>query len=107
MPHTAHAGCAFAPDRLAQRERGLQRRRRSDEHDVPRDRAAVVVLNDRQPRTHCTPVLVDDQDVELGVVGLPDLVGRRRFAAVDELEAFAVAHRPVMREHHEAGVERA
>jgi hypothetical protein len=46
-------------------------------------------------------VLFDDQDVELGVVGLPDLIRRVGLAAVDELEALAVAHRPVMREHNQ------
>jgi hypothetical protein len=64
----------------------------------------VVVLDDGQPRA---PAFVKDQDVELGVIGLPDLVGRRRLAAVDELEALAVTHRPLVREHDEPRVQRA
>jgi hypothetical protein len=63
-PADRPARVLLAPDGLVQRECGLQRRRRFGEHDVPRDRAAVVVLDDRQPRTHSPPVLVDDQDVE-------------------------------------------
>jgi len=97
----------LAPDRLAQRERGLQRRRRPEEHDVACDSAAVVILDHRQPRTRRALLVVEDEQVKLGVVGLPDLVGALGLAAVDKLEALAVAHRPVVREHEQPRVKRA
>src|SRR6266508_6537775 len=40
---------ALAPDRLAQREGGVEDGRRLREQIITRDSAAVVILNDRQP----------------------------------------------------------
>ena len=96
----------LAPDRLAQRQRGLQRRGRAEVDGVAGDRAAEVIEDRRQPRPRRAARVVEDHHVELGVVGLPDRVGCRGLAAKDQLEAVAVARRPVVRERHEPGIER-
>jgi hypothetical protein len=54
----------------------LFRRGGADEDGVASDRAGVVVEDDRQPGADWDVGLVEDGDVEEGVVDLPLLVGR-------------------------------
>ena len=91
-------GIGLAPDRLAQGQRRLQRRGRREAQAVAGHGAAVVVEDDRQPGPGRAVALVADPDVELGVVGLPDRVGRVGLAAVDQVEALAVGLRAVVGE---------
>jgi len=74
---------------LAQRERGLQRRAAIEADRVAGQRAAVIVEDDRQPRPCWPPGDIEDDEVELGVIGLPGVVGSFGLAAVDELVALA------------------
>jgi hypothetical protein len=76
----------LTPDRLAQRQRCVQRGRGAEEHRVPGDRAGVVVDHRGQPRPRGRPIGVEDQDVELGVVGLPEGVGPAGTVPPDQLE---------------------
>ena len=71
----------FAPDRLPQRQRCLQGGRIAQEHRVPGDRPGLVVQDDGQPRPGGPVGLVEHHHVELGVVGLPEIVGIGRLSA--------------------------
>jgi hypothetical protein len=66
----------------------------------------MVVQDQRQPRSCGRPIAVQDEDVELGVVGLPDLVWPVRFAAVDQLVAVTPRGRAVLGERHQRRVDR-
>ena len=50
----------LAPDRLPQRERGVERRGRVQEHHVARHRPQVIVDDRREPRSHGLTLLVQD-----------------------------------------------
>lgn len=97
----------LAPDRLTQRERGVQRGRGTEVDRVPRDRAGVVVLDNRQPGPDGPATGGDHPQVELGVVSLPDRVGALGLAAVNQVVHLPVPLGPLVREHHQRGVERA
>src|SRR5450830_2113482 len=56
-----------------------------EEDAVPGDRSGAVVQDDGQPGPGRMTGLVQDEDVQLGVVGLPDVVGTLGLTAVDEL----------------------
>ena len=85
----------FAPDGLPQGQCGLQRGRSPEEHRVPGD-PGPVVQDDGQPRPGRAPGGVQHYHVELGVVGLPDVVGVRRFSAQHQLEVIPVHVRTVV-----------
>jgi len=95
----------LAPDRLPQRQREVQRGRGAKEHGVAGDRAGAVVEHDGQPRPGRCPRLVEHEQVELGVVGLPDLVRPLRLAPVDQLVAVPQRHRPVVRQRQQLRVQ--
>ena len=82
------ARSALAPDRLPQRQGRLDRRRGRERQRVARHGTAVVVEDDGQPRLLGLATPVFEPDVQLGMVGLPDGVGRGRFVAVDQVERF-------------------
>ncbi len=98
-------GIGLAPDRLAQRQRQVQRRRCAEEHRVAGDRAGAVVLHDGQPRPGRGAVGVEDEQVEFGVVGLPDHVRALGLAAVDQFVAVPQRHRAVMGESEQVRVQ--
>ncbi|MET3808154.1 hypothetical protein ABIB25_005183 [Nakamurella sp. UYEF19] len=81
----------FAPDRLPQRQRGLQRRRLTQEHRVPGDGTGLVVQNDGQPRPHGPVGFIEHHHVQLGVVCLPQVIRLRRLATHHQVEVVAIA----------------
>jgi hypothetical protein len=95
----------LAPDRLPQRQRQVQRGRGAEEHGVASDRAGAVVEHDGQPRPRRRAGLVEDEQVEFGVVGLPDLVRPLGLAPVDQLVAVPQRHRPVVRQRQQLRVQ--
>jgi len=95
----------FAPDRVAQRERGLQRRRSAEEDGVAGDGAAEVIENHRQPWPCGAARRIEDEQVEPRVVGLPDRVGRGGLAPQRQLEAVAVGGRTLMGEREQTAIE--
>ena len=99
------ARIALAPDRLAQRQRGLERDGRLEADAEAGDRAAVVVEDDGQPGPRGLAALVEDPDVQRRVVGLPDLVGSAGLAAIEQVEALAVHLRALVGERDQGGVE--
>ena len=103
------AGPGLAPDRLAERQRGGQRRRGAEVDRVPGDRAGVVVFDDGQPRPARLAGRGEHPQVQQGVVGLPDLVRLGGLAAVHQVEHLLVplgalvregGHRRVDAPHH-------
>ena len=87
----------LAPDRLPQRQGGLQRRRGAEVDRVPGDGPGMVVFDHGQPRPGRVTGRGHHPQVELGVIGLPDLVGAGRLPAVDQLEHLRVALGPLDR----------
>ena len=88
----------LAPDRLAERQRGRQRRGGGEVDRVPGDSAGVVVLDQCQPRPGRAARRGDHPQVQQGVVGLPDLVRPGRFAAVHQVEHLLVPFCALVRE---------
>src|SRR5258705_11657064 len=80
----------LAPNPLAQGKRGAKRRRRIEPEIIASDRAAEIVDHDGQPWLRCRPVFPKKKNIELRVIGLPDGVWLRRFASINEIEAFTV-----------------
>ena len=93
------ARLALAPDRPSQRQRRLQRARGARRQMIRGDGAAMVVDDDRQPRADHRTCRVMHQDVELGVVGLPDLVRGCRFAPMQQLVALPIGLGALVGEH--------
>ena len=98
-------GVLLAPDRLAQRERSVERRGSAQEDHVARDGPRVVVDDRREPRPRGLASLVQDQDVEQRVVGLPEGVRRLGSVAVDQLEAVAEGGQPLVSQRHHSRVQ--
>jgi hypothetical protein len=92
------AGPGLAPDRLAERQRGRQRRRGAEVDRVPGDRAGVVVFDDGQPRPARPAGRGEHPQVQQGVVGLPDLVRLGGLAAVHQVEQLLVPLGALVRE---------
>lgn len=78
-------GVRFVPDGLAESEGGTEGRWCPDEHHVAADRARVVVHHCREPRPLGFAACGHEENVELGVVGLPGLIRALCTAAVDQL----------------------
>ena len=98
------AGLGLPPDRLAERQGGLNRRRGTEEEHIPGDRPAVIVEDDGQPRLPGLALTIFHEDVELAVIRLPDGVGRFGLPAVDQVEAVAVRFRALVRQRDQRGV---
>jgi len=98
-------GVGLAPDGLAQRQRQVQRRGSAQEQGVAGDGPRAVVEHDRQPRPGRAAVRVQHQQVQLGVVGLPDLVRPVGLPAVHQLVAVAQRRRPVVRQRQQVRVQ--
>jgi len=62
--------------------------------DIARDRTAIVVDHDRQPRPRGRAILPQQHDVELSVIDLPDSVRLRRLATVNQIEVSLYALLP-------------
>src|SRR5271157_5768951 len=77
-------------DGLVQGEGCLHRGGGVQGQEVPCHGTAVVVEDDGEPRLARVPLLITNEDIEFGMVRLPDGVGRFRLPAVDEVEGLAV-----------------
>jgi len=71
------------------------------------DGPAVVVEHDREPRPRRLVVLVQDPQVERGVVGLPGRVRGRGLVAVEQIEGLLVGLGPLMGQDDQARIEMA
>lgn len=67
----------------------MERRGCAQEHHVTCDRTRVVVDHGREPGPDWPAAFVEHQDIEPGVIGLPERVGRARPVPVDQLVAVA------------------
>ena len=105
--HTADrpGGIGLAPNGVTQREAGVQHRRGADERQGAGHRARVVVEDDGQPWAHWLAGLIENENVQHGVVGLPDRVGRFGAVPMDQLIAVAKCCRPVQRQADHCRVE--
>ena len=74
---------------------------------MPGDGPGMVVLDHGQPRPRRVIRRGHHPQVELGVIGLPDLVGAGRLPAVDQLEYLRVASGPLDRQGSEPRVDAA
>ena len=100
------ARLGLPPDRLAEGQRRLDRRRRPEEEQVAGDRPAVIVEDDGQPGLSRLARVIRHEEVELGVIGLPDGVGPRGLGAMDEVEGIAVCLRPLVSQCHQRRLQR-
>lgn len=99
-------GIGLAPDRLPEREGRVHRGRGTGKDCVSADRARVVVDHDREPGAIRLPARgAGNEDVEFGVIGLPDLVGAVGSAAVHQLVPIAIRGGSIQRERHERRIE--
>jgi hypothetical protein len=92
----------LAPDPLAKSKGGTQRGGWIETEIIACDRAAVVVDHDRQPRPQRGAVLLEQQDVELRMINLPNGVRFRSFAPMHHVKVLAVGSCPLMRQDHQA-----
>jgi hypothetical protein len=76
----------------------MQDRRTFEGKEIPRDGAAVVVENNREPRFGGVAVRTDQQNIERRVVGLPDGIRPISLSPMNQFERFAVSLRAVMSE---------
>lgn len=110
MPQTCQRGSVLRQHPqsgypLAQRQRRVQDRGRSAREAVGGDRPAVVVEDDREPGLDQATLLVGDPDIERRVIRLPDLVGRGRFAPVEQVELLPVGLAALVGQGDESRVE--
>ena len=84
----------FAPDRLTQRQRCVQRGWVFEREEVPSHSAAVIVDHGGEPRLGNLAVRTDQQNVERGVVGLPDRIRCVRFAPMNHTALDILLIRP-------------
>ena len=85
MPHTDQVWVAFAPDRLPQSQRRLNARGRVEAERIAGHCSAVVVKNDREPRSRCSTMFVEHPQVQRRV----DLCGGTRGASFSGLSTLA------------------
>jgi hypothetical protein len=78
------------PDRLPERQCRLHGGRAVERKQEAGDGAAVVIDDDGQPRTCRRAIVASGPEIELGVIGLPDLVGTLGFAAMNQIVGFAI-----------------
>jgi hypothetical protein len=83
-------GVGFPPDRLAQHQGGACRRRAIEGNEEACDRATVVVDDDGQPRPCRLAVGPFGPEIELGVIGLPDLVRPFGFTPMNQVVGLAI-----------------
>ncbi|MEV4112434.1 DUF5919 domain-containing protein [Nonomuraea sp. NPDC049695] len=101
-----HIKCLF----LDPKGQAIQAREIDEEHvpgtlTIAGDGAGVVVLDGRQPRPGGLAGGVDHPDVQLGVVGLPDLVRFGRFPPVHQLIHLSVPFGPFVRHNLQCRVD--
>ena len=82
----------------AQGQGCVQRGRRAEERHVSGDGARIIIDDDCEPWPRGLAVRVHDQDIERGVIGLPERI--RRFGAmpVNEFVAVAKCRHPFVRQ---------
>ena len=86
----------FAPNRLAEGQRGTEDTGRVEPDTETGHRTAVVVDDHGQPGTSRLFLGVQNPYVEGGMVGLPDLVRAAGPPSIEEIVLFAVRFRPCL-----------
>ena len=97
------ARLGLPPDRLPECQRRLNSGGGGEEEQIARDGPAVIIEDDGQPGLPWLARAIRHEDVELGVVGLPDGIGPFGLGAMDEVEGFAIGLRTVVGQRHERG----
>ncbi len=95
----------LVPDRLAQRQGGVHRRRCAQEDCVAADRPGAVVEDRCQPWPCGLAVGAHHQDVEHDVIGLPHRVGQLCLPAEYQLVLVAVGRCALQGEGDHAGIQ--
>ncbi|MGC5010137.1 hypothetical protein ACLQ2R_05175 [Streptosporangium sp. DT93] len=98
---------ALAPDRVPEGKRGGQRRGRGEVDRVAGDGPGVVVFDDGAPGPGRVAGRGDHPQIELGVVGQPDLVEPFGLAPVHQLIQLLVAARSLLDQHGQGRVQAA
>src|ERR1022692_856767 len=96
MPHTIQRESSL-------RQRSVQRGWIFEREEVPSHSTALIVDHGGEPRLGNLAVRTDQQNVERGVVGLPDRIRCVRFAPMNQFESVAVRLRSLMRKGHQIG----
>ena len=84
----------------------MQRGRVFERKEVASHSSAIIVDHGGEPRLGSRAVGTEQQNVERGVIGLPDRVGPIGFPPVYQLECVAIRFRPVMGERDQIGGQR-
>ena len=92
MPAWLH----LPPDCLAECECRLDRRGSPEEQQKARDGPAVIIEDYGQPGLTWLVQAIRDEDIELGVIGLPDGIWPLCLRATDEVKGIAISLRTVM-----------
>ena len=90
-------GLGFPPDGLAQGQRGVEGAGRLEGHHVSCHRTAIIVQDDREPWFPGMALLIGEQHVQQGMVGLPDGIGRVGLTTVEKVEGLVIGLAAVMR----------
>ncbi len=100
-PTNMPARIILPPDCLAQRKRRLYGRWRLEKQEIASNSTAVVIQNYRQPWLGRTFTIPLHQDIEEGVIRLPNRIGSLCLAAVNQVESGAVGLLSFMRQSQE------
>ena len=92
---------------LPQCEGGLDRRRRAEENGISSDRSGMVIEQDGKPRAHVCTICIEREDIELGVIDLPDGIRLFDLVPVDQLEPVTTGGAPLVGKGQKARIERA
>jgi hypothetical protein len=84
----------------------LERRGSTQKDRVTGDDARVVIDHRGQPRPLRLTIGIENQDIELRVVGLPGRVRPFRPMAIDEFESVSISRMTLMRQGHHGRIER-
>src|SRR4051812_7133049 len=105
-PTDMPAGAVFTPDRLAQGQRGVERRGGIEGEEVPSDGPAIVVDHYGEPGLGGGLALTPEEDVEYIVIRLPDGVGTLSFTAIEQIEALLVGFDTLVSQGRQPGRKR-
>ncbi len=97
----APAGIGFPPDGLVQDQRCLRCAGGGKPEEIAGNRPAVVIEDNGEPGSLGFSRIVEDEDWQERVVGLPYVVRRSRLVAVDQVKLLLVRLRSLMRERRQ------
>ncbi len=100
------AGVVFTPDRLAQGQRGVERRGGIEGEEVTSDGPAIVVDHHGEPGLGGGFTLAHEEHIEYIVISLPDGIGTLSFTAIEQIEALLVGFGTLVSQGRQPGRKR-